>query len=59
MQVRIPHPIVLIEETSFSVDEINSAILCVFTISLIIHFLSDGWSNLFRVVVSGNGLGQY
>ena len=59
MQVRIPRSIVLIEETSVSVDEINSAILCVFTISLIIHFLSYGCGKRFRLVVSGNGLRQY
>lgn len=59
MQVRIPHSIVLIEETGVSVDEINSAILCVFTISLIIHFLRYGCGNRFRLVVSGNGLGQF
>ena len=42
MQVRIPHPIVLIEETSFSVDEINSAILCVFTIHWLFIFCATG-----------------
>ena len=42
MQVRIPHSIVLIEETSVSVDEINSAILCVFTIHWLFIFCATG-----------------